>query len=166
VKIDQNLGVQNVPKVEICYIVVSTFFGPSGPPPDPPKSDIFWPPLDEKYRRFCGEWHFYEVNLWGRFWGVKSGEFLQKSAKFQKICFLGVRVPEIEIYRFLMILDPPMANDYKRHFWTDFRSIFNTHFEQFIMTFLSYFLEVNFSINFQQFWDSTFRFFSVWFLSC
>jgi hypothetical protein len=29
------------PKTGFCYIVVSTFFGPSGPPPDPPKSDIF-----------------------------------------------------------------------------------------------------------------------------
>jgi hypothetical protein len=29
------------PKLDFCYIVVSTFFGPSGPPSDPPKSDIF-----------------------------------------------------------------------------------------------------------------------------
>jgi hypothetical protein len=55
VKIIENLGSKNVPKVENCYIVVSTFFAETGPPPHPPKSDIFGPPLEQKYRRFCGE---------------------------------------------------------------------------------------------------------------
>jgi hypothetical protein len=112
------------PKTEICYIVVSTFFGPSGPPSDPPKSDIFWPPVDETYRRFCGEWEIYSPIYRGRFWGSKSGELLQKTAKFQKIPFLGVRVPGIEKSRFLSILDPPMANQ----FLTIFGSIYNGRF--------------------------------------
>jgi hypothetical protein len=54
-KIIENWGVQNDQKVENCYIVVSTFFAETGPPPHPPKSDIFGPPLEQKYRRFCGE---------------------------------------------------------------------------------------------------------------
>jgi hypothetical protein len=58
VKNDENLGSKNVPKVENCYIVVSTFFAKTGPPPRPPKSDFFRPPLEQKYRRFCGEWNF------------------------------------------------------------------------------------------------------------
>jgi hypothetical protein len=58
VKLCQNLGSENVQKRENCYIVVSTFFAKTGPPPRPPKSDIFRPPLEQKYRRFCGEWHF------------------------------------------------------------------------------------------------------------
>jgi hypothetical protein len=41
VKLCQNLGSENDQKVENCYIVVSTFFAKTGPPPDPPKSDIF-----------------------------------------------------------------------------------------------------------------------------
>jgi hypothetical protein len=58
VKNDEIMGSQNAQKVDFCYIVVSTFFAESGPPPDPPKSDIFGPPLEQKYRRFCGEWDF------------------------------------------------------------------------------------------------------------
>jgi hypothetical protein len=58
VKKCQKLGSQNVQNIDFCYIVVSTFFAESGPPPDPPKSDIFGPPLEQKYRRFCGEWDF------------------------------------------------------------------------------------------------------------
>jgi hypothetical protein len=127
---------------------VSTFFGPSGPPSDPPKSDIFRPPSEQKYRRFCWVWEIYRANLWGRFWGSKSEEFLQKSAKFQKIPFLGVRVPEVEIYRFLTILDPPMANQILATFGSIYNHpiliIFKSLFNQFINApFWSYF-----SINF------------------
>jgi hypothetical protein len=43
------------PKTDFCYIVVSTFFGPSGPPSDPPKSDIFDPPIGAKAQPICGE---------------------------------------------------------------------------------------------------------------
>jgi hypothetical protein len=41
VKIIEKWGSQNDQKRENCYIVVSTGFAKSGPPPDPPKSDIF-----------------------------------------------------------------------------------------------------------------------------
>jgi hypothetical protein len=58
VKIIENWGSQNVPKRDFCYIVVSTIFGPSGPPPDPPKSDIFDPPIGAKAQPICGEWVF------------------------------------------------------------------------------------------------------------
>jgi hypothetical protein len=153
------------PKTENCYIVVSTFFGPSGPPSDPPKSDFFWPPLDEKYRRFCGEWHFYRTIYRGRFWGSKSGEFLQKSAKFQKIPFLGVRVPEVEIYRFFIILDPPMANQFLTFFSSKFDPpksiVFSVIFWSFITTpfyqFISSLFWSIFSHNFKLIFISNFN---------
>jgi hypothetical protein len=39
-KSGQKLGSQNVQIIDFCYIVVSTIFGPSGPPPGPPKCGL------------------------------------------------------------------------------------------------------------------------------
>jgi hypothetical protein len=116
VKICQNLGSENDQKVENCYIVVSTFFAKTGPPRTPPKNDIFWPPLDEKYRRFCGEWDFKWAHFWGRFWGSKSGPFLQKVPEFQKIYKRGGPGSPIQKSRFLIIFNPLHFDIYKRHF--------------------------------------------------
>jgi hypothetical protein len=113
VKIIENMGSQNVPKVDFCYIVVSTFFGPSGPPPDPPKSDIFGPPFWEKYSLFVGNGIFIGPILGVDFGVEKWGSFCRKLQNFKKFIIWGVRVPGIEKRRFLSFW-PPRKFD---HFW-------------------------------------------------
>jgi hypothetical protein len=59
-----------------CYIVVSTFFGPSGPPPGHP----FWTRFWKKYSLFVGNGHFI-----GSILGVKNGgSFCRKLQNFKK----------------------------------------------------------------------------------
>jgi hypothetical protein len=92
-----------------CYIVVSTFFGPSGPPPDPPKSDHFW----KKYSLFVGNDDFI-----GPIYGVENGgSFCRKVRNFKKFMFLGPGSPRSIFDDF----DPPMANQ----FLSKFGSFFN-----------------------------------------
>jgi hypothetical protein len=91
----------------------------------PPKKWHFWPPHWSKSTGvFVGNGIFYRGPFWGSILGSEKWKFLQKSAKFQKILFLGVRVPEVEIYRFLTILDPPHGNQ----FWALFGTIYNGSF--------------------------------------
>jgi hypothetical protein len=52
--------------------------------------------LEQKHSLFVGNGIFNRALFGGRFWGSKRGELLQKSAKFQKIPFLGSRVPEVD----------------------------------------------------------------------
>jgi hypothetical protein len=120
-KICQNLGVQKCPKVDFCYIVVSTIFGPSGPPPDPPKSDIFWPPLEQKYSLFVGNDIFNSPFIGVDFGVEKWGSFCKKCGIFKKFINWPPRTPPAQKSRFLMILDPPMA----WQFLTFFSSIFD-----------------------------------------
>jgi hypothetical protein len=83
-----------VPKVEICYIVVSTFFGPSGPPPDPPKSDIFDPPIGAKVQAFLWGMAFSIGAIFGvDFGGRKVGSFCRKLQNFKKFVFGGSGSP-------------------------------------------------------------------------
>jgi hypothetical protein len=84
VKIIEIWGSENDPKRDFCYIVVSTIFGPSGPPPDPPKSDFFDPPIGAKEQPICGDWVFQEGQLWGSILGVEKGGAFAKSAENSK----------------------------------------------------------------------------------
>jgi hypothetical protein len=84
--------------------------------------------LEQKHSLFVGNGIFNRALYGGRFWGSKVGELLQKTAKFQKIPFLGVRVPEFEKSRFLSFLDPPMAGEFLAQIWVILKSIFNHFF--------------------------------------
>jgi hypothetical protein len=72
---------------------------------------------------------------------------------------MGSRVPEVEIYRFLIILDPPMAPTIK----SIISDIFSIKFWPFFNQFITHFLSIDFGIIldpiFQHLWDSTFRVF-------
>jgi hypothetical protein len=72
VKNDENLGSKNVPKVENCYIVVSTFFAKTGPAPPPPKSDIFDPPIGAKVQAFLWGMAFSIGALFGVVYGGQN----------------------------------------------------------------------------------------------
>jgi hypothetical protein len=89
------------PKVDFCYIVVSTFFGPSGPPPGGPKSDHFW----KKYSLFVGNGHFIGV-IYG---GPKTESFCKKVRNFKKFIKMHPPDPPGQIWSILDIFDPPMA---------------------------------------------------------
>jgi hypothetical protein len=83
------------PKIDFCYIVVSTFFGPSGPPPGHP----FWTRFLEKYSLFVGNDHFI-----GSILGVKKwGSFCKKLQNFKKF----INCPPGSPTSILIIFDPP-----------------------------------------------------------
>jgi hypothetical protein len=69
------------PKTDFCYIVVSTFFGPSGPPPVHP----FWTRFWKKYSLFVGNGHFIGVV----FGGPKVESFCKKVRNFKKFIKKG-----------------------------------------------------------------------------
>jgi hypothetical protein len=73
------------PKTDFCYIVVSTFFGPSGPPPVHP----FWTRFLKKYSLFVGNGHFIGVV----FGGPKVQSFCKKVQNFKKFRFWGPGPP-------------------------------------------------------------------------
>jgi hypothetical protein len=131
-----NFGQFWTPISGFCYIVVSTFFGPSGPPPDPPKSDIFGPPFWEKYSLFVGN----DIVI-GPFLGVdfgveKWGSFCRKVQNFKKFMKWTPPDPPGQIWSILMIFDPPMACQFwplfeqflRGHFWTKFWRFLTLHF--------------------------------------
>jgi hypothetical protein len=91
----------------------------------PPKKWHFWPPHWSKSTGvFVGNGIFYRAPFWGRFWGSKSGELLQKSVKFQKIPFLGSGVPEVDFRQFW----PPHGKSIFEHFWVVFWSFYKRSF--------------------------------------
>jgi hypothetical protein len=97
------------PKTDFCYIVVSTFFGPSGPPPGRP----FWTRFWKKYSLFVGN----DVFI-GSILGVKKGgSFCRKVQNYLKFLFWGPGSPRSIFNDF----DPPTAY----HFLSNFGSIFN-----------------------------------------
>jgi hypothetical protein len=96
---------------------VSTFFGPSGPPSDPPKSDIFGPPLEQKYSLFVGNDIFNRPFIGVDFGVEKWGSFCRKPENFKKFMFWGPGPPRSIFDDF----DPPTANQ----FLSKFGSIFN-----------------------------------------
>jgi hypothetical protein len=127
-KICQNLGVQKCPKVDFCYIVVSTIFGPSGPPPDPPKSDIFWPPLEQKYSLFVGNDIFNSPFIGVDFGVEKWGSFCRKVRNFKKFIFWPPGSPTSIFDHFdppgppleKSIFGPLFEQILRGHFWVDF----------------------------------------------
>jgi hypothetical protein len=125
------------PKTDFCYIVVSTIFGPSGPPPGGPKSDIFW----KKYSLFVGNGHFIRVIYGGR----KSESFCKKVLNFKKFMFWGPGSPRSIFDDF----DPPTANQ----FLSNFGSIFNI------------FIKGHFWSNFNVFWPPVFIIYNHHFLT-
>jgi hypothetical protein len=130
VKLCQNLGVQKCPKVDFCYIVVSTIFGPSGPPPVHPFLTVFW----QKYSLFVGNDIFIGVIYGGR----KVWQNCKKVRNFKKFINWPPRTPPAQKSRFLMILDPPMACQilafFTPHFDIIYKSLFSIIFHQFITT--------------------------------
>jgi hypothetical protein len=96
-KIDQNLGSENVPKRENCYIVVSTFFAKTGPAPPPPKSDIFDPPIGAKAQAFLWGMTFSISTSFGVVYGGQNlDRFCKKSPNFKKFIKWGVRGPDVQ----------------------------------------------------------------------
>jgi hypothetical protein len=84
--------------IEICYIVVSTIFGPSGPPPGRAKmvkKVTFGLPC--KRRKSLLPENHQKSTFFDKF----RGELLQKSVKFQKVYKMVHWGPVIKIYRFL-----------------------------------------------------------------
>jgi hypothetical protein len=93
------------PKSTFCYIVVSTFFGPSGPPPVLRFWTIFWP----EHSLFVGNGSFYRVDFGGR----KVESFCKKVENFKKFMILGSRTPGVDFCRFWSFLTPP----WQINFW-------------------------------------------------
>jgi hypothetical protein len=80
------MGSENVSKTENCYIVVSTIFGPSGPPPGRAKmvkKVTFGLPCKRRKSLLP------ENRQKSTFWDKNLGELLQKTVKFQKILKMG-----------------------------------------------------------------------------
>jgi hypothetical protein len=99
-----------------CYIVVSTFFGPSGPPPGGPKSDHFW----KKHSLFVGN----DVFI-GPIYGVENGgSFCKKVTNFKKFMFWGPGPPRSIFDDF----DPPTAYQLFSKFGSFFNIFIRGHF--------------------------------------
>jgi hypothetical protein len=127
---------------------VSTFFGPSGPPPGHP----FWTRFWEKYSLFVGNGIFI-----GSILGVKKGgSFCRKLQNFKKFMFWPPRTPPAQKSRFLMIFDPPHGMSILTTFWAIFKgsflgqfwSIFHPPVSTFINDHFRWFFNVNFQSNF------------------
>jgi hypothetical protein len=58
------------------------------------------PPLVKKHGLFVGNGVYNSAGCGGGVCGSKSGELLQKTAKFQKILILGSGVPEVDFRQF------------------------------------------------------------------
>jgi hypothetical protein len=80
--------------------------------------------------------------------GSKSGPFLQKVTKFQKVYKMGSRVPEIEIYRILTILDPPMVNQILTIFNIDYLAIIKVNFHRFFSNYYGHHFGIVFELHF------------------
>jgi hypothetical protein len=104
------------PKTDFCYIVVSTFFGPSGPPPGGPKSDDF----GKKYSLFVGNGHFIGVIYGGR----KSESFCKKVTNFKKFHIWGPGPPRSIFDDF----DPPRGKSIFEQFRVDFNNFITGQF--------------------------------------
>jgi hypothetical protein len=129
VKNHQNWGSQNVTFCGFCYIVVSTFFGPSGPPPGHP----FWTRFWEKYSLFVGTSIFI-----GSILGVKKGgSFCRKLQNFKKFINLTPPDPPGRFWSFLALLDPPMACQFLSNFRPDFDPPIFDKFSSFLIDFMA-----------------------------
>jgi hypothetical protein len=111
------------PKTRFCYIVVSTFFGPSGPPPGHP----FWTPFWKKYSLFVGN----DVFI-GSILGVKKGgSFCRKLQNFKKFHIWGPGPPRSIFDDF----DPPAAYPFLSNFGSIFHNFIRGHFWSFFVHF-------------------------------
>jgi hypothetical protein len=130
VKIIEIWGSENDRFIDFCYIVVSTFFGPSGPPP----VHRFWTHFWQKYSLFVGN----DIFIGVVFGGPKVWSFCKKVRNFKKFMKMAPRDPPTQNWRFLTFSTPPMAYQILTTFWAIYERHFSTPksiiFNQFITT--------------------------------